>query len=124
MGSEMCIRDRRIGDTIAILRDGAVIQQGDPQDIIMHPSDDYIVDFIQDINRGRVIRLRTLMTAGTSIQGLALNENMVLEEALPLVADTAEKACNVVDDNNNILGSIDLNQIISGLARPKVETNP
>ena len=114
----------RIGDTIAILRDGAVIQQGDPQDIIMHPNDDYIVDFIQDINRGRVIRLRTLMTAGTSIQGLALNENMVLEEALPLVADTAEKACNVVDENNNILGSIDLNQIISGLARPKVETNP
>ena len=52
----------RIGDTIAILRDGAVIQQGDPQDIIMHPNDDYIVDFIQDINRGRVIRLRTLMT--------------------------------------------------------------
>ncbi len=114
----------RIGDTIAILRDGAVIQQGDPQDIIMHPNDDYIVDFIQDINRGRVIRLRTLMSEGTAINGLALNQNMVLEEALPLVADTAEKACNVVDDANNILGSIDLNQVITGLARPKVETNP
>ena len=50
----------RIGDSIAILRDGGVIQQGDPQDIIMNPADDYIVDFIQDINRGRVIRLRNL----------------------------------------------------------------
>ncbi|MGB0846408.1 MAG: quaternary amine ABC transporter ATP-binding protein [Thiolinea sp.] len=114
----------RIGDTIAILRDGAVIQQGDPQDIIMHPNDDYIVDFIQDINRGRVIRLKTLMTAGTSVDGPNLNQTMVLEEALPLVSATDSKACNVVDDAGTVLGSIDLDQIIAGLARPDVETNP
>ena len=45
----------RLGDSIAILRDGALIQQGNPQDIILHPADDYIFDFVKDINRGRVI---------------------------------------------------------------------
>ncbi|WP_423907294.1 quaternary amine ABC transporter ATP-binding protein [Candidatus Spongiihabitans sp.] len=43
----------RMGDSIAILRDGTVVQQGDPQDIILHPANDYIFDFIKDINRAR-----------------------------------------------------------------------
>ena len=55
----------RIGDQISILRDGAVIQDGDPQDIIMNPADEYIADFIKDINRGRVIKVSTLMTASS-----------------------------------------------------------
>ena len=51
----------RIGDEISILRDGEVIQQGDPQSIIMKPADDYISDFIKDINRGRVLEVRSIM---------------------------------------------------------------
>ena len=36
----------RIGDRISILRDGEIVQQGDPQDIIMRPADDYILSLI------------------------------------------------------------------------------
>ena len=49
----------KLGDTIAILNDGSVVQQGDPQDIVMHPADDYIANFVKDINRTRVIRARS-----------------------------------------------------------------
>ena len=112
----------RIGDNIAILRDGAVIQQGDPQDIIMHPSDDYIVDFIQDINRGRVIRLKTLMSPGETTSGPNLPHTMNLEVALPLISEAESKSANVVDDDGETLGSISLDQIISGLTRPDVDT--
>ena len=42
----------RLGDSIAILRDGAVIQQGDPQNIILHPADDYIFRFRQGHQSG------------------------------------------------------------------------
>ena len=113
----------RIGDSIAILRDGAVIQQGDPQDIIMNPADDYIVDFIQDINRGRVIRLRTLMDPGTSVEGPSLDQSMNLEEALQVVANAPAKAANVVDASGATIGSINLDQVIAGLSRPDVVTN-
>ncbi|MEM7195821.1 MAG: glycine betaine/L-proline ABC transporter ATP-binding protein [Pseudomonadota bacterium] len=113
----------RIGDTIAILRDGAVIQQGDPQDIIMNPADDYIVDFIQDINRGRVIRLRTLMTEGGSVSGPNLPASTSLEHALPEISASVDKAANVVDQNGAVLGSITLDQVIGGLVRPEVKTN-
>ena len=47
----------RIGDQIAVLRDGQVIQQGTPQQIVLKPKDNYIADFTKAINRGRVIPL-------------------------------------------------------------------
>jgi len=112
----------RIGDTIAILRDGAVIQQGDPQGIIMNPTDDYISDFIQDINRGRVIRLKTLMSAGSSVEGPNIDQNVVLEEALTEVAASDSKACNVVDKSGTVLGSITLEQVIAGLVKPDLNS--
>lgn len=51
----------KLGDTIAILKDGFVVQKGDPQEIVMHPADDYIANFVRDINRARVIRARSIM---------------------------------------------------------------
>jgi glycine betaine/proline transport system ATP-binding protein len=38
-----------------------VVQQGEPQEILMRPNDPYIVDFISDINRARVLRVRSVM---------------------------------------------------------------
>jgi glycine betaine/proline transport system ATP-binding protein len=52
----------RLADHLVILKDGAVIQQGDPQDILVNPSDPYIEAFVSDINRARVLRVRSVMT--------------------------------------------------------------
>jgi len=112
----------RIGDRIAILRDGAVIQQGLPQDIIMNPADDYIFDFIKDINRGRVLQVGTLMTRGQSVEGGAISHKMVLEDALQAVSQTGNQAANVVDNEDRIVGSITIQQIVEGLARPAVDS--
>jgi glycine betaine/proline transport system ATP-binding protein len=51
----------RLADSLAILKDGYVVQAGDPQDIVMHPADDYIENFVKDINRARVVRARAVM---------------------------------------------------------------
>jgi len=109
----------RIGDRIAILRDGAVIQQGLPQDIIMNPADEYIFDFIKDINRGRVLEVGTLMTPNQSIDGPNVPVKTVLENALQMVANTENMAGNVVDSNGTVLGTISMHQIVDGLARPE-----
>nr|WP_238942162.1 betaine/proline/choline family ABC transporter ATP-binding protein [Marinobacter sediminum] len=52
----------KLADHLVILKDGEVIQQGDPQDILLNPNDPYIIDFISDINRARVLRVRSIMT--------------------------------------------------------------
>ena len=108
----------RLGSSIAILRDGAVIQQGNPQDIILHPADDYIFDFIKDINRSRVIESQSVMTPGGSVDGPGLAHDLVLEEALPVVSAARLKEANVVDAEGRAIGSISLKQIVDGIARP------
>lgn len=54
----------KLADHLVILKDGIIVQQGEPQDILLHPNDPYIVDFISDINRARVLRVRSVMDAG------------------------------------------------------------
>ncbi|SHG26895.1 quaternary amine ABC transporter ATP-binding protein [Cognatishimia maritima] len=51
----------KLADHLVILKDGEVVQQGEPQHILLNPEDDYIVDFISDINRARVLRVRSIM---------------------------------------------------------------
>jgi glycine betaine/proline transport system ATP-binding protein len=52
----------RLGDRIAILRDGEVVQQGTKQEIVLRPADEYISSFVREVNRGRVISVDMVMT--------------------------------------------------------------
>ncbi len=51
----------RLGDRIAILRDGKLVQQGKPVDILLHPADDYVEAFVKDVNRARALTVATVM---------------------------------------------------------------
>ncbi|MEM8750144.1 MAG: betaine/proline/choline family ABC transporter ATP-binding protein [Pseudomonadota bacterium] len=51
----------RIGDRIAIMRDGRVVQTGTPEDIVMNPIDDYVADFVAGISRLKVVRAHAVM---------------------------------------------------------------
>ena len=54
----------KLADHLVILKDGAVIQQDDPQRILLAPADPYIEAFVSDINRARVLRVRSVMRPG------------------------------------------------------------
>ncbi|WP_318433127.1 quaternary amine ABC transporter ATP-binding protein [Photobacterium leiognathi] len=51
----------RLGDRIAILRDGVLVQQGKPVDILLNPADDYVEAFVKDVNRARALTVETVM---------------------------------------------------------------
>ncbi len=51
----------RLGDKIAILKDGALVQVGTPADILLHPADAYVESFVRDVNRVRVLTAETVM---------------------------------------------------------------
>lgn len=51
----------KLADRLVILKDGYVVQQDEPQRILLHPNDPYIEDFVSDINRARVLRVRSIM---------------------------------------------------------------
>src|SRR5699024_10368648 len=52
----------RLGDRITAKRDGRVVQVGTPEEIIDEPANDYIVDFIQDIDRSKVFQAKHIMS--------------------------------------------------------------
>lgn len=51
----------RLGDRIAILKDGEVVQQGEPEEILLHPATDYVEAFVRDVNRARALTVETVM---------------------------------------------------------------
>ena len=51
----------RIGDRIAIMRDGVLVQTGTAEEIVMHPADDYVADFVAGISRLKVVRAHAVM---------------------------------------------------------------
>jgi glycine betaine/proline transport system ATP-binding protein len=110
----------KIGDRIAILRDGSMVQDSDPQEIIMNPADDYVSDFIKDINRARVIQARSIMThTKTKSSGPIVQENMVLEDILQIMSDDPSKPVTIENSKGNITGKIEMANLIEGMKRPK-----
>ncbi|AJE45647.1 quaternary amine ABC transporter ATP-binding protein [Celeribacter indicus] len=109
----------RIADRIAILRDGEIVQSGDPQKILMKPADDYITDFIKDVNRAKVVRLRSIVTPGETATGPELKGRMSIEEALPILHKAPEGKCPVVDVEGRPLGAVTLDAAIEALKAPE-----
>ncbi len=109
----------RLGDRIAILRDGKVIQQGSGQDIVLHPADEYITAFVKEVNRGRVLQVRTVMKpfAG-AIQGPRIASDTVLEVAAKEMTGAGQSSALVVDSAGRAIGTIDLQTIIEGMVTP------
>lgn len=64
----------KLADHLVILKDGAVVQQGEPQHILLNPADPYIEDFVSDINRARVLRTRSVMSPLTGDPGQLAGE--------------------------------------------------
>ncbi|MBT2406073.1 MULTISPECIES: glycine betaine/L-proline ABC transporter ATP-binding protein [unclassified Streptomyces] len=51
----------RLGDAIAVMRDGRIVQQGTAEDILIRPADDYVASFLQDVDRSRVLTADAVM---------------------------------------------------------------
>ena len=114
----------KIGERISILRDGFVVQDDNPQNIILNPSDDYVSDFIKDINRSRVIKAKSIMTKSVSITKEnvpIIDSEMVLEEVLQEITKTKNYYVLVKDKKDKIIGKITLNELLTGIQRPRKE---
>ena len=61
----------RIGDRIAIMRDGKMVQMGTAEDIVMHPADDYVADFVAGISRLKVVHAHAVMQPLTAYGPIA-----------------------------------------------------
>ncbi|NBC95433.1 MAG: betaine/proline/choline family ABC transporter ATP-binding protein [Deinococcus-Thermus bacterium] len=107
----------KLADHLVILKDGYVVQQAEPQKILMEPNDDYIVDFISDINRARVLRVRSVMTRTNEPQQNVAGEvdpEDTLEHVIALSeGDTSQRY--VVKDEGQQVGVLHMEDLVRAL---------
>ena len=76
----------KLGDRIAIMRTGAIVQVGTPEEIVAHPADDYVRDFTLDVPRHKVLSAGTVMAQASSdvvLEGEPVVVSARLETILP-----------------------------------------
>ncbi|MEU6575008.1 glycine betaine/L-proline ABC transporter ATP-binding protein [Streptomyces sp. NPDC046805] len=111
----------RVGDRIALMRDGEIVQLGTPEEIVGSPADDYVRDFVRDVPREQVMTVRTAMRAGDcggSEHPGALTPDTVVADAIEAVASSGRPACVV--EAETCLGQVDqltLLRVVAGLDR-------
>ncbi len=109
----------RLGDNIVILRDGSIIQQGNSQDILLRPADDYIRRFIKDVNRARFIKVDSVMEALGDVPANSsprLSSGTSLETAALELSKTGLDSCVVTDAEGSAIGTVSLRKITAALA--------
>lgn len=109
----------RLGDRIAILRDGEVVQHGTGQEILLNPADDYIKSFVREVNRGRVIRCKTLAQPGAPVEGPAVDAQWVIEEVARVLSAEGKEQANVINSKGKHLGVVCMTDIIAAMVPPR-----
>lgn len=75
----------RVGDRIAIMRDGRLVQVGTAEDIVMNPSDDYVADFVAGISRLKIVKAHAVMQSVDHYRSVS----GTIPESAPQVAEDA-----------------------------------
>ena len=86
----------RIGDRVCIMKDGAVVQIGTPEEILTKPATGYVAEFVQDVDQGRVIEVSEVMDDPDPI-----SLTMTLRQALAHLGE--RPGAFVVDDRGRPL---------------------
>ncbi|MGW0574404.1 quaternary amine ABC transporter ATP-binding protein [Streptomyces sp. NPDC002920] len=109
----------RLGDRIALMRDGRVVQLGTPEEIVGSPADDYVREFVRDVPREQVLTVRTAMRpqAAGETSGPAVPPTATVSEAIEAVARAGEPAR--VMEGGRCVGVVDhevLLDVVAGVA--------
>jgi glycine betaine/proline transport system ATP-binding protein len=113
----------KLGDHIAILNAGKLVQVGTPVEIIMNPADDYVKAFVKDVNRSKVVKAKTIMTPSNKFKGkdksnnrIKVNEDQFLEEFLSKIV-CSDTTVEVVDKKGDIKGYITNKELETSLVK-------
>ena len=106
----------KIGNRIAVLKDGAVQQVGKPEEIVLKPANAHIEEFVREVNKARAIHVRSIMQRGdVEPCEYSVPMNARCEDVLPLFAE--HEWVGVLDDAGHQIGRVTAKQVIKALAR-------
>jgi glycine betaine/proline transport system ATP-binding protein len=106
----------RLGDQIAIMRDGRVVQQGTPEELVGSPADEYVANFVRDIPRSHVLTLRWIMREPRPGEedGPKLDVGTTVKRAVPVISGSERPVCAV--ENGKVVGVVDKTDVLAAIA--------
>ena len=90
-----------LGDRIAVMRDGRIVQNGTPEEILTDPANDYVAQFVQDVDRARVLTAGSVMRTPVATTPVSAG----VRGALRVMRDLQVGSVSVIE-NRRFLGSI------------------
>jgi glycine betaine/proline transport system ATP-binding protein len=105
----------RLGDRIAIMKDGSFDQVGTPEEIVSNPATPYVREFVNDVPRAKVLSVRSVTVSGTAPEGArSVSASSRIETIIPMLLDNDE-AIRVVDDSGATIGVVNRRNVASML---------
>lgn len=92
----------KIGDRIALMKDGEVVQVGTPEEILVKPADEYVARFVRDVDRTKVLTISRVMKKPTII----VKTDETLQKALNKMNKHKFDNLFLVDDKNKLVGLV------------------
>ena len=108
----------RLGDRIAIMRDGRFVQVGTPEDVVCNPADDYVRNFVRDVPRSHVVPVEHIMNPvvdGTAFGSQTVSTGTKVRDITKLLAGTNEPV-RVIDSAGFTVGSVDGHAVLALIA--------
>lgn len=99
----------KMGDHIAIMKDGEFVQIGTPEEIVANPVDDYVRDFSEDVPRHKVLTVNTIMNNDCC----CCSENETASGALAMMDRYQTQAAFIVDPNKSYQGTLTREQAMA-----------
>ncbi|TET16634.1 MAG: glycine betaine/L-proline ABC transporter ATP-binding protein [Dehalococcoidia bacterium] len=107
----------KLGDRIAIMRDGEIVQVGTAEEIVAHPADEYVSEFVKDVPRGKVVAAESIMEEPPVLVG----SDQSLEVAIEGMRVNRVTVAFVVDADSRLKGIVTMERAIvaarNGLTR-------
>jgi glycine betaine/proline transport system ATP-binding protein len=91
-----------LGDRIAVMRDGRIVQIGTPEDILTDPANDYVAQFVQDVDRARVLTASSVMEPARA----TVSSTAGPRAALKVMRDLQTSAVYVVGRDRKLTGVV------------------
>ncbi|HET7628648.1 MAG TPA: glycine betaine/L-proline ABC transporter ATP-binding protein [Bacillales bacterium] len=98
----------KLGDRVAVMKDGEVVQIGTPEDILSNPANEYISDFVQDIDRTKVLQAKHIMRKPTTTIHASAGPKVAVKE---MEADGLSSIF-VVDADRKLLGLVTVDDAV------------
>ena len=107
----------RLADRIAIMKDGIIEQLDTPANIVLSPATEYVRKFTEEVPREKVLKIESVMDQvdeAEEVADIKINKDAIIETVAEAVLNE-KKPISVVDENNNVVGTLHASHVINVL---------